>query len=219
MTRLQGTGVVSGIAIGKLYYYKKEAAGEHKRSGTVEEMANWIEYITFDGVSPMAQLRRDNGREKPWKLKYLGIGNENWGCGGNMRPEYYADVYRRFQTFAKNFSGNRLFKVACGPSDSQYNWTEGLLHNINDMHANAISMHYYTLPTGDWQHKGSATEFDDKEYYQTIEHTLAIEDMIEKHGALLSIHTKQMKLIVDEWGCWYDVEPGTNPGFLHQIES
>ena len=185
-------------------------------SGTVEEMANWIEYITFDGVSPMAQLRRDNGREKPWKLKYLGIGNENWGCGGNMRPEYYADVYRRFQTFAKNFSGNRLFKVACGPSDSQYHWTEGLLHNINDMHANAISMHYYTLPTGDWQHKGSATEFDDKEYYKTIEHTLCIEDMIEKHGALLSIHTKQMKLIVDEWGCWYDVEPGTNPGFLFQ---
>ena len=77
-------------------------------SGSVQEMQEWIEYITFDGKSPMADLRRKNGREEPWKLKYFGIGNENWGCGGNMRPEFYADLYRRFQTYVRNFAGNRI---------------------------------------------------------------------------------------------------------------
>ena len=68
-------------------------------SGTVEELSNWVEYMTFDGVSPMAELRKRNGREQPWKLKYLGIGNESWGCGGSMRPEYYSDLYRRYATY------------------------------------------------------------------------------------------------------------------------
>ncbi|MDE7293924.1 MAG: alpha-N-arabinofuranosidase, partial [Oscillospiraceae bacterium] len=90
-------------------------------SGSVQELAEWIEYMTFDGVSPMAELRRKNGREKPWKLKYLGIGNESWGCGGNMRPEYYADEYRKYQSLCKNFSVNQLFNVACGPNAGDYN--------------------------------------------------------------------------------------------------
>ncbi|NLH17760.1 MAG: alpha-N-arabinofuranosidase, partial [Phycisphaerae bacterium] len=81
-------------------------------SGSVEEMADWIEYMTFDGVSPMAELRKKNGREKPWKLTYFAVGNENWGCGGNMRPEFYADQYRRFATYVRNYSGNRIFKIA-----------------------------------------------------------------------------------------------------------
>ena len=75
-------------------------------SGTVEELSQWIEYITSDDISPMADLRRKNGREKAWKLKYLGIGNENWGCGGNMTPEYYSELYRRYQTYCRNYSGN-----------------------------------------------------------------------------------------------------------------
>lgn len=105
-------------------------------SGTVRELAEWVEYMTFDGVSPMAELRKKNGREKPWHLKYLGIGNENWGCGGSMRPEYYADEYRRYQTFCKNYSGNELYKVACGPNSSDYNWTEVLMTQLNEWHMN-----------------------------------------------------------------------------------
>lgn len=185
-------------------------------SGTVEELADWIEYITFDGVSPMADLRRKNGREKPWKLKYLGIGNENWGCGGSMRPEFYADEYRRYQTYCRNFGGNELFKIACGPNADDYDWTDKLLGVVGDWHARAISLHYYTLPTGDWNHKGSATEFTDDEYYATIQKTLYMEKLLTKHQAVMSRHSENMKLVVDEWGCWYDVEPGTNPGFLYQ---
>lgn len=185
-------------------------------SGTVEELADWIEYITFDGVSPLAEERRKNGREKAWKLKYLGIGNENWGCGGNMRPEFYADEYRRYQTYCRNFSGNDLFKVACGPNADDYDWTEKLLQIVKDWHARAISLHYYTVPTGNWEKKGSATGFTDEEYYKTISSTLFMKTIIEKHSAIMKRYSEKMKLIVDEWGCWYDVEEGTNPGFLYQ---
>lgn len=186
-------------------------------SGTVQELSEWIEYITFDGQSPMADLRRANGREKPWKLKYLGIGNENWGCGGNMRPDYYIDLYRRFQSFCKNCSGNELYKIACGPSGDDYNWTEKLMSSLDDGQTKAISMHYYTVPK-DWSQKGSATDFTDEEYYTTISKTLFIEEVIKRHCAIMYKHNPSgsIGLIVDEWGCWYDVEPGTNPGFLYQ---
>ncbi len=187
-------------------------------SGTVREMAEWIEYITCDGDSPMANLRRKNGREKPWKLKYVGIGNESWGCGGSMRPEYYADEYRRYQSFCKNFSGNELYKIACGPNGGDFDWTDKLMANLNEYHTKAISLHYYTVPTNNWNAKGSALDFDEEEYYSTIFNTLYMDELIEQHCAVMSRHDHAHKigLIVDEWGCWYDVEPGTHPGFLYQ---
>ena len=187
-------------------------------SGTVQELSEWIEYITFDGVSPMADLRRKNGREKPWKLKYLGIGNENWGCGGSMRPEYYCDEYRRYLSFCKNFSGNELYKIACGPNSNDYNWTDVVMSNLGEWNTKAISLHYYTVPTGDWNKKGSATEFSDEEYYETISKTLYMDELIKHHSGIMSRRDPEGKigLIVDEWGCWYDVEEGTNPGFLYQ---
>lgn len=187
-------------------------------SGTVKEMSDWIEYMTSDNVSPMADLRRSNGREKPWKLKYFGIGNESWGCGGNMRPEYYADLYRHYQTYCRNYSGNELYKVACGPSSDDYNWTDKLLESVKPWHTKAISLHYYTVPSGNWEKKGSATEFDSGEYEETIRKTLYMEELITKHSEIMSRHDPkhEIGLIVDEWGTWYDVEPGTNPGFLYQ---
>ncbi len=187
-------------------------------SGTVEELSNWIEYMTFDGVSPMAELRKKNGREQPWKLKYLGIGNESWGCGGNMRAEYYSDLYRRYSTFCRNYSGNNLFRIASGSNADDYNWTEVLMRQITPWNMNGMSLHYYTVPTGDWSHKGSATEFDDQEYYKTIRSALGIKEMIIRHAGVMDRYDPEHKvgLIVDEWGTWYDVEPGTNPGFLYQ---
>lgn len=187
-------------------------------SGTVQELSEWVEYMTFDGVSPMADLRRENGREKPWKVKYLGIGNENWGCGGNMTPEYYSDVYRRFQTFCKDFSGNKLYKVACGANVDDYNWTDVVMSKVNSTQAQALSLHYYTIPTGVWEEKGSATDFSEDIYYSTVKNAYRIDTLITKHCEIMSKHDKEHKigLIVDEWGNWCDVEPGTNPGFLYQ---
>ena len=185
-------------------------------SGTVQEMSEWVEYMTFDGVSPMADLRSANGREDPWKIKYFGIGNENWGCGGNMRPSYYADLYRQFQTYVRNYGDNRVFKIACGPSNDDYKWTDTVME-IAGKYMDGLSLHYYTVP-GPWSHKGSATDFSEDEYYLTLRKTLFMDELIQNHTEIMNRHDPEHRvgLIVDEWGTWFDVEPGTNPGFLYQ---
>ena len=186
-------------------------------SGTVQEAAEWIEYMTYDGGSELAKLRAANGHEEPWKVKYLGIGNESWVGGGSMRPEFYADTYRRYRTFCRDLSGNKLFPIACGPNADDYNWTDRIMPLLK-WHTEAIALHYYTIPTGNWDHKGSSTEFDEQEYYQTIRQALWIEEIIDRHLTIMDYHDPEQKvsLVVDEWGTWYDVEPGTNPGFLYQ---
>ena len=186
-------------------------------SGTIQEMSEWVEYITFNGVSPMAELRKEHGKEDAWKIKYWGVGNENWGCGGNMRPEYYADLYRRFATYIRNYSGNNIYKIACGANAFDYNWTNKVME-IAGGHMNAITLHYYTIPTGDWGKKGSATDFNTLEYYRTLKAALKIEELVKNHIEIMNRHdpSGRVGLIVDEWGTWYDVEPGTNPGFLYQ---
>lgn len=185
-------------------------------SGTVQEMSEWVEYMTFDGVSPMAELRKQNGQEEPWKVKYFGVGNENWGCGGNMRPEYYADEYRRYQTYVRNYGNNRIYRIACGANAADYNWTEVLMKQAGN-YMDGLSLHYYTLP-GNWSIKGSATAFDETDYYHTLEKAMFMEELLNKHGAIMDKYDphKRVGLLVDEWGSWYDVEPGTNPGFLYQ---
>lgn len=185
-------------------------------SGTVEELAKWVEYMTSDGDSPMANLRRKNGREKPWKIKYLGVGNESWGCGGDMTPEYYADLYRRYAVYCRNFDGNQLFKIASGASDYDYNWTDVLMKKVGHK-MNGLSLHYYTV-TGWSGSKGSATDFSKDDYYWTIGKSLEIEEVIQKHMVIMDKYDKDKKigLMVDEWGTWFDTEPGTNPGFLFQ---
>ena len=186
-------------------------------SGSPQEMMEWIEYMTSDANSPMADLRRQNGRDKPWKLKYFGVGNESWGCGGNMRPEFYADNFRRYNTFVKNYPGNRIERFACGPNGPDYNWTEVLL-SMAGRQMNGLSLHYYTLSSGQWNKKGAATGFTEEEWHSTLWQALRMDDMITKHSAIMDKYDpeKRIGLVVDEWGTWYDVEPGTNPGFLYQ---
>ena len=185
-------------------------------SGTVQEMSEWIEYMTFAGESPMSALRKENGREKPWKIKYFGVGNENWGCGGNMRPEYYADEYRRYQTYVRNFDGNQIYKIACGACDFNYKWTEVLMSNAR-LYMHGLSLHYYTI-TNSWEKKGSALDFTEQEYYTTLKKALVMDELIANHSRSMDMHDpgKMIGLIVDEWGTWFDAEPGTNPGFLYQ---
>ena len=183
-------------------------------SGSVEEMAKWVEYMTAqDG--PMAKLRKQNGREKPWKVHFFGVGNESWGCGGSMRPEYYADLYRRYSTYCRNYNGNELFKIASGASDYDYNWTEVLMKNVGTR-MNGLSLHYYTVM--DWNKKGSATQFNDDDYYATLGKCLEIEDVIKRHISIMDRYdaAKHVGLMVDEWGTWWDQEPGTIPGHLFQ---
>ena len=186
-------------------------------SGSVEEMAKWVEYMTSDAKTPMADLRRANGREKPWKVKYFGIGNEAWGCGGNMTPEYYSDLFRRYGTYLRDQPGNRLYKIASGASDYDYNWTRVLMKNLEGKGMAGISLHYYTCKgwTGS---KGSATKFTDKDYWWTLSKTIEIEPVLKKHIEIMDEldPSGRVELLLDEWGTWFDVEPGTNPGHLYQ---
>lgn len=185
-------------------------------SGTVQEMRDWVEYMTFDGDSPLANERRANGREEPWKLKFFGVGNENWGCGGNMRAEYYADEYRRYATFIRNYGEEPIFKIAGGPNVDDDHWMETLMQNVKYM-ADGISLHCYTFENN-WDNKGDAAQFDEKGWYSLMANTQRMERVIKLHEAIMDRYDPERKvdLIVDEWGNWFNVEPGTNPGFLYQ---
>lgn len=186
-------------------------------SGTVEEMSKWVEYMTFDGDSPMTRLRKQNGREKPWKVHFFGVGNESWGCGGNMTPDFYSDQYRRYQTFCRDYSGNHLLKIASGANVADYNWTETLMRRTDNGQRWGISLHHYSMPNG-WDHKGSATTFSEDEYIKTLDAALMMDELVTKHSAIMDKYDpeKHTALAVDEWGGWYDSEPGTNPSFLYQ---
>ena len=184
-------------------------------SGTVEELAKWIEYMTASDGS-MAELRARNGRPEPWKVKYLGIGNETWGCGGDMTAQYYSDVYKRYALYSRNYGQNALFKVACGPTDTDFDWTRTMMQNARGK-MDGLSLHYYTVKG--WSgSKGSATEFTDEEYYNTLAKTAAIEGILREHIAIMDSYDPEgrVALVLDEWGTWFDVEQGTNPGHLYQ---
>ena len=185
-------------------------------SGTVREMAEWVEYLNSEGDSTVVKKRWANGRKDPWGVKFWGVGNENWGCGGNMRPEYYADEFRRYQTYCRNYGDNKLYRIACGPNVEDYNWTAVMMERAGE-YMDALTLHYYTVP-GPWRDKGSATEFNEEDYARTLRLALRMEELVSNHLQIMNRYDPKHRvgLIVDEWGTWFNVEPGTNPGFLYQ---
>lgn len=201
-------------------------------SGTVREISEWVEYLTRGDDSPMSSLRRANGRDQPWAVRFWGIGNEPWGCGGGMRAEAYADLARTFSTYSRDHGDNRLYRIAAGATNADYRWTKVLMEALGRSlgddevlgHGNstyqAISFHCYTVP-GPWEAKGSATDFDTAEYYRTMAQAQRVEKILAGHAAVMDAYDpgKRVGLVMDEWGTWFDVEPGTNPGFLFQQNS
>jgi alpha-N-arabinofuranosidase len=186
-------------------------------SGAVQELSDWVQYVNFDGKSPMSDWRVKNGREKPWHVKYWGIGNEAWGCGGNMTAEYYANIYRQYATFMTGWSNTvRIFRVASGANSDDYHWTEVLMRDIPHNMLEGVGLHHYAVI--DWNNKSSATDFTEQQYFASLTKALFMEELVTKHSAIMDRYDPQKKiaLVVDEWGGWYDVEPGTNPGFLYQ---
>ena len=185
-------------------------------SGTVQEASEWVEYVTSANKSPMTELRKKNGREEPWDVKYWGIGNENWGCGGNMTPEYYADLYNRFASYCRG----DLYKIACGPNSRDYNWMDVVMQKTARYGGliQGVSLHYYTIQTGNWGDKGDATGFGASEWMATLSQTLQMETLVDRHSTIMDKYdpNKRIGMIVDEWGNWFNVEDGTNPGFLYQ---
>nr|NUR36985.1 alpha-N-arabinofuranosidase [Sphingomonas sp.] len=173
-------------------------------TGTAGEANDWVEYVSSPSNSALAQLRRANGRQQPWKIDYVGIGNEMWGCGGNLTAAQYAPLMRMFGTFIRQ--GPKV--VAVGASADDYAWTEEMMKSADKM--DVLGLHYYTLPTGDWSHKGAAVGFTKAEWLATFAQTRRMEEMIERHSAIMdkSDPAKKVALAVDEWGTWYDTPPG-----------
>lgn len=188
-------------------------------SGTVQELSDWVQYTNFDGTSPMSKLRSENGREKPWNVKYWGLGNEAWGCGGNMTAEHYANIYRQYATFMGGWSKNKITRIASGASDDDYHWTEVVMRDIPHNMLDAVGVHHYAVI--DWNKKSSATAFTEEQYFATMKKAYQMEELVTRHSTIMDKYDPQKKIAmaVDEWGGWYDVEPNTNPGFLYQQNS
>ena len=186
-------------------------------SGTVQELSQWVEYVNGSGKSPMISWRKANGRDKPWNVKFFGVGNETWGCGGNMTPEYYSNIYRQYATFLTGWNNSgRLFRVASGANGNDYHWTEVMMRDIPKDLIEGVSVHYYSVI--DWNAKGPAATFSQDQYFSTIKQAMRMEELLTKHASIMDQYDphKKIALVVDEWGGWYEGEPGSNPAFLYQ---
>lgn len=186
-------------------------------SGEVKELADWVQYVNHPGGSPMSDLRIENGQKEPWRVKYWGVGNEMWGCGGHMTPEFYANLYRQYATFMTDWSNSdKLFRIASGANVADYHWTEVLMRDVPKHLIEGVALHSYSFV--EWKEKGDAKDFTEAQYFSTMQTALRMEELVTKHAEIMDKYDPQKKiaLVVDEWGGWYNVEEGTNPGFLYQ---
>jgi alpha-L-arabinofuranosidase len=181
-------------------------------SGTVKEFSQWVEYVNSNQPSYITDLRKRNGHDKPWGVKYWGLGNESWGCGGQMTPEYYSDLVRRYGNFCRDYGDNKVFKIAVGPGGDDYNWTDVVMKNTGS-YIDGLSLHYYSFANDK-----PAADFNEKGWTDIMNKSLIMKELIEKNSAIMDKYDpdKRVALVVDEWGTWYKVEPGTNPAFLYQ---
>jgi alpha-N-arabinofuranosidase len=198
-------------------------------SGTIKEASDWVAYITADDRTTAGRERAANGHREPWKVKYLGIGNESWGCGGNMRPEHYTDELKRYARFVRSFhpdqqaAPNLMQRVAVGPSDGDTAYTEGVMKAWNgkdwSWDIEGLSLHSYTVVR--WPPAYDSVNFGEREYAELTQATLRMEDHLKAHTAIMDKYDPEKKvgLIVDEWGVWLAKLPGTQEGFLQQQNS
>jgi alpha-N-arabinofuranosidase len=178
-------------------------------TGSAQEMMRWLEYMTSPTRSTLAETRRANGRNEPWQVPFFGVGNESWGCGGQMRPAYYADLYRQTAEFLQA-PGQQLRLIASGGYDARTDWTDTL--SGIDENIDGISHHYYTTPTGVWAKKGNSTGFAEQEWISTLSRALRVEDHIAAQEAVLDRNDPEgnIRIYLDEWGTWYDPTPGAS---------
>lgn len=178
-------------------------------TGSAQEMVEWLEYMTSPTRSALAEQRRANGRDEPFQVAFFGVGNESWGCGGQMRPAYYADLYRQTAEFLR-VRGQRMRRIASGGNDELTIWTETL--SQIDRNIDGISHHYYTTPTGVWARKGNATGFPEEQWISTLSRALLVESHIQAQEAVLERNDPEgdIGLYLDEWGAWYDPTPGAS---------
>ena len=200
-------------------------------SGTPREAAEWLEYMTAAQQTTLEKERAANGHADPYKVAFLGLGNESWDCGGNMTPDYYISQMKIYTHFVRNYNpaqqnADQMLKIAVGPGGDGprwIDWTEAVMKAYQQhtwsWDINGLSMHNYTVIN--WAHKLSSENFSEDEYSQMLKETLNMDSLIAKHSAIMDKYDpeKKVALVVDEWGAWYAPLPGSNPGFLVQQNS
>jgi alpha-N-arabinofuranosidase len=200
-------------------------------SGTPQEAAEWLEYLTAAQPTALAKERAANGHPSPYRVAYLGIGNESWDCGGNMTPDYYVSQLKIYSRFVRNFNPEqrderRMLKVAVGPGGGEQrftDWTEAVMKAYQNHQwswdMDGLSLHSYTVVN--WDKKFASVGFGEDEYARILKATLEMEGLVSKHSAIMDRYDpqKRVALVVDEWGAWYAPLPGSNPGFLAQQNS
>ncbi len=189
-------------------------------SGSPDEMRNWVEYCNFPGDSSFAQQRAANGSPSPFNVKFWGVGNENWGCGGHFTPDDYGTEYRRFATYLRNWGKDPIFLIACGPNENDLDWTRRFFTKLRRDHGHGPALHgfaahYYTWNRGEL---GTATDYTEAQWYGMLWKSTLMEPLVVQQRALMDAFDPQRKvgLIVDEWGTWHPATPGRNPAFLWQ---
>ncbi|HTE21363.1 MAG TPA: alpha-L-arabinofuranosidase C-terminal domain-containing protein, partial [Armatimonadota bacterium] len=187
-------------------------------SGSPGEMRDWVEYCNFAGRSTLADERRANGEEAPFGIRYWGIGNENWGCGGNLSPEHYAEEYCRFRTYVSDYSGTQVEGIACGQNNADWDWTRRFFEHMRRHYGNRLRMvqgyaaHYYCGTAG------SATNYTDAQWLELLAKAYAIEGVISGCRSLMDEYDpeRRIRLLFDEWGAWHPVEEGKPTRGLYQ---
>jgi alpha-N-arabinofuranosidase len=186
-------------------------------TGTVEEAVEWVQYTNHaNGSGYLTDIREKSGREKPWNVKFWGIGNESWDCGGNMTVDHYIDLYKQYATAMTSYSNTeKLFRVAVGPGTPDYKWTEEIMKNIPARRFEGVSIHHYSVI--DWGNKGSSSQFTDEEYFKTMQQAWRMEEIVRTNSEVMDKYDskKRVALIVDEWGGWYETDPDGH-GQLYQ---
>lgn len=182
------------------------------------ELRDWVEYCNYGGDSTLARLRAANGSSMPFKVRYWGVGNENWAAGGSFAPEDYAVEYKRFVTYLRDFGGTSLFLVACGAYGSDPTWTRGFFNKLTGSPSfgvprlHGFGVHYYCGTAG------TATEYTEQQWYQLLAAGLKVEEVIAVQRAAMDSYDPQRKvgLIIDEWGTWHPAAKDRNPAHLWQ---
>jgi alpha-N-arabinofuranosidase len=186
-------------------------------TGTVQEAVEWVQYANHaNGTSYLTDIREKSGRDKPWNVKYWGIGNESWDCGGDMTVDHYINLYKQYATAMTSYSNaEKLFRIAVGPGTPDYKWTETIMRNIPSRRFEGVSIHHYSVI--DWSNKGSSSEFTDEEYFKTMQQAWRMEELVNKNSEVMDRFDpqKRVALVVDEWGGWYDTDP-EGKGQLYQ---
>ena len=200
-------------------------------SGSPQEAAEWLEYLTTLQPTTLSKERAANGHPAPYKIAYLGIGNESWDCGGNMTPDYYVSQLKIYSRFTRNFnpaqsSNNQMLKIAVGPGGNEsrfIEWTDAVMKAWKNRQwswdLQGLSLHNYTVIH--WDKKFASVGFGESEYSRILKATLEMENLISSYSAIMDKYDpeKRIALVVDEWGAWYAPLPGSNPGFLVQQNS